>query len=109
MAQDNVVHLQRTRLKEQSRAETVNTPVEEYFTHPVDYSDALRLMKQGSVMRREEWEAGVYVKLRASFAKREMSYLEEVSPRGCIPYTPSQLDQFSHDWVDTNDKTREGH
>jgi hypothetical protein len=66
----------------------------------VDYSEALRLMKQGYLMRRAAWKPDKWVYVVNPTKRDKLSYLEISTAEGLAPYTPSRCDQFVDDWVE---------
>lgn len=73
---------------------------------PVDYSEALRLIRAGRQMRRLEWRPNKWV--QEARPADSLSYLEiELSDGRRAPYTPSRCDQYGDDWIDAADIARE--
>jgi len=82
------------RLKEVATAEVVAADAK-------TYSGALRAIKAGAKMRREEWRPNKWVQL--AVPETGLSYLEmELTDGRRAPYTPSRCDQFTDDWINAS-------
>lgn len=66
----------------------------------LSFSESLSLMKVGFRMYRGEWidESYITAQIPDSHSKMTAPYLYRHSNHFVIPYTPSNIDLFAHDW-----------
>jgi hypothetical protein len=72
----------------------------------MDFGDALRAVKAGKKVQRDEWNGkGMRVGLYPASSTEWLSqpYLYLISLKGVVPWTPSQTDVLSDDWRITNE------
>lgn len=71
----------------------------------MDFSDALRSLKQGSFVTNDKWNGkGMYLVMQTpdQYSKMQLPYIYMSNADGkLVPWTPSQMDLFSDGWINT--------